>query len=403
MASLVQNYPLSERILSLSESQTLAMAAKARELQAQGHEVIKLNLGEPDFQTPDHIKDAAKKALDEGYTSYPPVTGYPELRQAIADKLKRDNDLDFGANQIVVSTGAKQSIANVLMCLLNKGDEVIVFTPYWVSYAEQIKLAEGEAVWLKGDIDVEFKVNAEQLEAAITPKTKVILFSSPCNPTGSVLTKDELAALAAVIAKHEDIIVISDEIYEFINFGGAHESIAQFEAIKDRVVVVNGFSKGYAMTGWRLGYIAAPAWLAKACGKLQGQITSGANSIAQRAAITALNGDMQPTLDMKAAYARRRKFVIEGLSAINGIKCNDPQGAFYIFPDVSAYFGKSDGTTTVENAFDFAMYLLNQKFVSIVSGEGFGDPNCIRISYAAADEDLVEAIKRIKEACDTLK
>ena len=403
MASLVQNYPLSERILSLSESQTLAMAAKARELQAQGHQVIKLNLGEPDFQTPDHIKEAAKKALDEGYTAYPPVTGYPELRQAIADKLKRDNNLDYTANQIVVSTGAKQSIANVMMCLLNKGDEVVVFTPYWVSYAEQIKLAEGNAVWLKGDIDADFKVTPEQLEAAITPKTKIVLFSSPCNPTGSVFTKEELEGIAKVIAKHENIFVISDEIYEFINFGSQHESIAQFNEIKDRVIVVNGFSKGYAMTGWRLGYVAAPEWLAKACGKLQGQITSGANSIAQRAAITALNGDMEPTLKMKEAYARRKKLVIEGLSNIEGIKCNDPQGAFYIFPDVSAYFGTSDGTTKVENAFDFAMYLLNEKHVSVVSGEGFGDENCIRISYAASDEDLVEAIKRIKEACEALK
>ena len=403
METAVQTPTLSERILNMSESQTLAMAAKGRELQAQGHPVIKLNLGEPDFQTPDHIKEAAKKALDEGYTSYPPVNGYPELRQAVVDKFKRENDLEFSPDQIVVSTGAKQSIANVLLCLLNKGDEAVVFAPYWVSYAAQIKLAEASPVLISAGIDQDFKVSAAQLDEAITEKTKVVLFSSPCNPTGSVFTKEELEAIAKVIEKHPHVIVISDEIYEHINYGGKHESIAQFEAIKDRVVIVNGFSKGYAMTGWRLGYIAAPQWIAKACSKIQGQFTSGANSIAQRAAITALNGDMQPTKDMLAAYQRRKELVKGLLSEIDSIKINDPQGAFYIFPDVSEYFGKSDGEITINTSYDFAMYLLNKKYVSVVDGEGFGAPECIRISFAAADEDLKEAMKRMKEACDALK
>ncbi len=394
---------LSDRILSLSESQTLAMAGKARELQAKGHEVIKLNLGEPDFQTPDHIKEAAKKALDDGYTFYPPVNGYPELRQAIVDKFKRENSLDFTADQIVVSTGAKQSLANVLMCLLNEGDDAVVLAPFWVSYAEQIKLSGGTPIYVNAGIEQDFKVTAEQLEKEITKKTKVVMFSSPCNPTGSVYTKDELEAISKVIEKHPQIIVISDEIYEHINFGSKHESIAQFDSIKERVVVVNGFSKGYAMTGWRLGYIAAPVWLAKACNKMQGQITSGANSIAQRAAIVALNGDMSATYKMRDAYLRRRDLVKGMLDKIEGIKTNNPQGAFYIFPDVSNYFGKSDGETTISNSYDFAMYLLNKKHVSVVDGEGFGAPDCIRISFAASDDSLKEAIKRIGEACGELK
>ena len=387
----------------MSESQTLAMAAKARELQAKGHEVIKLNLGEPDFQTPDHIKEAAKRALDEGYTSYPPVNGYPELRKAITDKLLRENGLTYSPDQVVVSTGAKHSIANVLLCLLNKGDEAVVLAPYWVSYAEQIRLTEAEPVLVTAGIEQDFKVSPEQLESVITSKTKIVLFSSPCNPTGSVFTKEELEGLARVVAKHPQITIISDEIYEHINFAGKHESIAQFDFIKDRVVIVNGFSKGYAMTGWRLGYIAAPLPIAKACVKIQGQFTSGANSIAQRAAITALNGDTQPTKDMTAAYLRRRNLVVDLMGKIDGIRINNPQGAFYIFPDVSAYFGKSDGKTTIETSYDFAMYLLNEKHVSVVDGEGFGAPDCIRISFAAADEDLIEAIKRIGEACAALK
>ncbi|MFT5617772.1 MAG: aspartate aminotransferase [Arenicella sp.] len=394
---------LSDRILSLPESQTLAMAGKARELQAQGHEVIKLNLGEPDFQTPDHIKAAAKKALDDGYTFYPPVNGYPELRQAIADKFKRENSLDFTADQIVVSTGAKQSLANVLMCLLNDGDETVVLAPFWVSYAAQITLSGGTPIYATAGIEQDFKVTAEELEEKITSKTKVVMFSSPCNPTGSVFTKSELEAIAKVIEKHPQIIVISDEIYEHINFGGKHESIAQFDSIKDRVVIVNGFSKGYAMTGWRLGYIAAPVWLAKACNKMQGQITSGANSIAQRAAIEALNGDMAPTYKMRDAYLRRRDLVKGMLDKIEGLKTNNPQGAFYTFPDVSSYFGKSDGETTINNSYDFAMYLLNKKHVSVVDGEGFGAPDCIRISFAASDDSLKEAVKRIGEACGELK
>ena len=403
MEITVQYPELSQRILNMSESQTLAMAAKARELQAQGHEVIKLNLGEPDFGTPDHIKEAAKQALDEGYTSYPPVTGYPELRKAIVDKLARENGLSYNPDQIVVSTGAKHSIVNVMLCLLNKGDEAVVLAPFWVSYAEQIKLAEATPVFVGAGIEQDFKVTPEQLESVITDKTKVVLFSSPCNPTGSVFTKEELDGLARVVEKYPQITIVSDEIYEHINYGGKHESIAQFDFIKERVVVVNGFSKGYAMTGWRLGYIAAPLPIAKACGKIQGQFTSGANSIAQRAAITALNGDMQPTKDMTAAYLRRRDLVKGLLAKIDGIRINDPQGAFYIFPDVSEYFGKSDGKTTIQNSYDFAMYLLNEKFVSVVDGQGFGAPNCVRISFAAADEDLKEAIKRIGEACAQLK
>ncbi len=371
-------------------------------MQAKGHEVIKLNLGEPDFQTPDHIKEAAKQALDDGYTFYAPVNGYPELRQAIVDKFKRENSLDFTADQIVVSTGAKQSLANVLMCLLNEGDDAVVLAPFWVSYAEQIKLSGGTPIYVNAGIEQDFKVTAEQLEKEITKKTKVVMFSSPCNPTGSVYTKGELEAISKVIEKHPQIIVISDEIYEHINFGSKHESIAQFESIKDRVVVVNGFSKGYAMTGWRLGYIAAPVWLAKACNKMQGQITSGANSVAQRAAIVALNGDMSATYKMRDAYLRRRDLVKGMLDKIEGIKTNNPQGAFYIFPDVSSYFGKSDGETTINNSYDFAMYLLNKKYVSVVDGEGFGAPDCIRISFAASDDSLKEAIKRIGEACAEL-
>lgn len=403
MATSVKSYPLSNRINALAESQTLAMARMAREMQEKGQKVIKLNLGEPDFLTPKHVQEAAKQAIDDGYHTYPPVNGYPELRKAVANKLKRDNNLSYTADQIVVSTGAKQSIANVLMCLLNPGDEIIIFSPYWVSYAEQVKLAEATAVYVDGSIENDFKVTAEQVKQAITPKTKAILFSSPCNPTGSVFSKDELEAIANIVMAHEDIFVISDEIYEYINFDGKHESIAQFEGMDERTVIINGMSKGFAMTGWRLGYIAAPLWIAKACNKFQGQITSGACSITQRASIAALEGPLDAPKEMCAAYKRRKKFVVEGLRAIEGIRTNDPQGAFYVFPDVSALFGKSDGNTTINNAFDFAMYLLEKAHVSVVSGEGFGAPNCIRISFAASDEELKEAIQLIGEAVKALK
>lgn len=394
---------ISTRLKSLSESATLAMAVKARELQAQGHKVIKLNLGEPDFQTPLHIKEAAKQALDEGYTFYPPVSGYPELRQAIADKLHRDNQLAYQPAQIVVSTGAKQSLANLMLALLNPEDEVIIFTPYWVTYIEQVKMAEGNPVLLKGGLENDFKITPGQLQKAITPKTRAVLFSSPCNPTGSVYTHEELAGLAAVLEQHPDVLAISDEIYEYINFEGQHQSIAAFESIADRVVIVNGFSKGFAMTGWRLGYMAAPAWLAKACDKVQGQVTSGACSITQRAAIAALNGDMSFTEEMRRAYLRRRDYVKKRLDAMPGIKTNEPKGAFYIFPDVSGYFGKSDGETTISDSYDFTMYLLNQAHVALVNGAAFGADECVRISFAASDEDLAEAMDRMEKALGKLK
>ncbi|MEM1136417.1 MAG: pyridoxal phosphate-dependent aminotransferase [Bacteroidota bacterium] len=388
---------ISERLKALSESATLAMAVKAREIQAKGHHVIKLNLGEPDFQTPEHIKEAAKQAIDDGFTFYPPVAGFPDLKTAICDKLLRDNDLTYKPSQIVVSTGAKQSIANVLLSIINKGDEVIIFTPYWVTYVEQVKLAEGTPVILKGSIENDFKVTAEVLKNALTSKTKALLFSSPCNPTGSVFNKAELKEIATVLANHPELIVISDEIYEYINFEADHVSIAQFEGMQERTVVVNGFSKGFAMTGWRLGYIAAPEWIAKACDKMQGQITSGTSTISQKAGVAALTGDLQPTKNMATAYLRRRDMFRKMLLEIEGIKANLPVGAFYIFPDISHYFGKTDGNTTINNGYDFSMYILNEAHVSIVNGAAFGEPNCVRISFAASDEDLKEAAQRIKK------
>ena len=395
---------LSDRIKNLEESATIAMAAKARELKAQGLDVISLSLGEPDFPTPKHIQEAAKEAIDAGkYFGYSPVPGYLDLRQAIADKLKRDNQLEYTPNQIVVSTGAKQSIANVMMCLINPGDEVVVFAPYWVSYADIIKLAGGTPVPITGTIDNNFKATAEQLSEAITPHTKAIIYSSPCNPTGGVFSDEELRAIARVVAQHDDVYVIADEIYEYINFAGDHVSMAALPAMYERTITVNGFSKGFAMTGWRLGYIAAPEWIAKACGKIQGQSTSGANSIAQRAAITALNGDMAPTHDMAQAYRRRRDLVLDLLKEIPGVKTYVPNGAFYIFPDVSAYFGKSNGEHTVNDAGDFCMYVLNQAHVSLVTGAAFGAPDCVRLSYAASDEQLREAIRRIKEVLEKLQ
>ncbi len=394
---------LSDRIQRLEESATIAMAQKARELKGKGIDVISLSLGEPDFKTPRHIQEAAKQAIDEGkYFTYSPVPGYLDLRQAIADKLKRDNDLSYTPQQIVVSNGAKQSIANVMMCLLNPGDEVIVYAPYWVSYAEMIKLAEGVPVFINGNLKNNFKATASQLKEAITPRTKVVIYSSPCNPTGAVFSRAEMEAMAEMLSAHKNIFVIADEIYEYINFSGEHVSMAALPGMYDNTVTVNGFSKGFAMTGWRLGYVAAPLWIAQACDKMQGQFTSGANSIAQRAAIAALTGDMSPTRQMAEAYLHRRDLVLELLRQVPGIKTYVPNGAFYIFPDISDYFGKSDGEITLHNAEDFCMYILGKAHVSLVTGEAFGAPKCIRLSFAASEEDLREAIRRIRETLSQL-
>ncbi|MDN5200525.1 pyridoxal phosphate-dependent aminotransferase [Fulvivirgaceae bacterium BMA10] len=394
---------LSDRIAFLQESATLAMAAKAREYKAKGIDVISLSLGEPDFKTPKHIQEGAKQAIDEGkYFAYPPVNGYLDLRQAIVKKLKDENNIDYTPDQIVVSNGAKQSIANVMFALLNPGDEVIIYSPYWVSYAAIVELAEATPVYIKGGLENDFKANADQLAAAISEKTKIVIYSSPCNPTGAVFTKEELEAMAEVLRKHENIYVISDEIYEHINYTNQHASIASIEGMYDKTITVNGFAKGFAMTGWRVGYIAAPAWIAKGCNKMQGQITSANCSIAQRAALTALTSDLAPTREMAAAYLNRRNMVYELLKDIPGVKVNLPKGAFYFFPDVSSYFGKSNGETVVNNASDFCMYILDHAHVSLVTGDAFGDPNCVRLSYAASEEDLKEAIKRIKEVLSKL-
>lgn len=375
----------------------------ARELKAQGHDVISLSLGEPDFDTPDHIKEAAKKALDEGYTKYTPVPGLVELRKAIQTKFKRDNKLDFEVTQIVVSNGAKQSIANLSLALLDEGDEVIIFAPFWVSYSEIVKLGGGVPVLISAGIEEDYKVSAQQVADAITPRTKAVLFSSPCNPTGSVYTHEELDAIATEIAKHEDIYIIADEIYEYINFSDRHVSIGSFPQVKDRTITVNGFSKGFAMTGWRLGYMGAPKEVASACAKIQGQFTSGANAFAQKAAAYALEADMRPTDAMREAFLKRRDMVIAGLSAIPGFKVNNPVGAFYSFPDISSFFGKSDGDLTINNSDDFCEYLLNKAYVAVVTGAAFGAPDCFRLSYAASDDTLKEAIQRIADACAKLK
>lgn len=388
----------------MEESATLAMAAKARELKSQGVNVISLSLGEPDFATPDHIRQAAKDAIDEGkWFAYPPVAGYPDLKQAIAKKLREENGLESQAENIVVSAGAKQSIANVMMCLLNPGDEVVVFSPFWVSYAEIIKLAEGTPVYIHGGVDQGFKATAAQLAAAITDKTKAIIYSSPCNPTGAVFSKDELKAIAQVMSKHPNVFIIADEIYEHINFSGKHISMGTFPEVKDQVITINGFSKGFAMTGWRVGYVSAPVSIAKACEKIQGQFTSGICSIAQRAALAAISGDLSPTIAMGKVYKERKKLVMDLLSEIPNIKMNDPEGAFYAFPDVSHYFGKNDGTTTINNADELALYILKEAHVSVVTGGAFGSPECIRISFAASNDDLIEALKRIKNLLATLK
>ena len=395
---------LAQRIQALEESSTLGMTKKARELAAQGHKVISLSVGEPDFKTPAHICEAAKKAIDEGFHGYSPVAGYPDLRLAIANKLKRDNGLEWGSENIVVSTGAKHSLANAIAALINPGDEVIIFSPYWVSYSEMVKLADGVSVIVQGAFDNNFKVTADQFEAAITPKTKMVMFASPNNPTGSVYTESELRDIANVVARHENIFVLADEIYEYINFTqGGHFSIGSIPEIKDRVITVNGVAKGHAMTGWRIGFIAAAKWIADGIEKLQGQVTSGTNSIAQKAAVAAFNGSLDHAFEMKAAYDRRRKLVVGKLREIPGFKVNMPDGAFYAFPDISYYFGKSDGTTTINDSDDFCTWLLNEAYVATVAGSGFGAPNCMRISTAAADDQLEEACERIKVAVAKLK
>ncbi|MEZ7925343.1 MAG: pyridoxal phosphate-dependent aminotransferase [Flavobacteriales bacterium] len=393
---------LSDRILSLEESQTIAMARQSRELIDCGVDIISLSLGEPDFDTPDFIKEAAKKAIDDNFSHYTPVPGLVELRRAISTKFKRDNKLAYAPDEIVASTGAKQTLAQLMLAIVNPGDEVIVPAPYWVSYFQMVKMAEGTPVVIEATVEADFKVTAQQVENAITSKTKAFLFSTPCNPTGSVYSRAELAELVKVFEKHPELIIISDEIYEHINFLGEHVSIGQFESIKDRVVTVNGVSKGFAMTGWRVGYLGAPKWLAAACTKMQGQTTSATCSIAQKATEAAVLADPICTKDMREAFLRRRDLMISKLQEIEGLKLSIPQGAFYIFPDVSHYFGKSFNGTKVKDANDFCMYLLNEANVATVTGEAFGSPNCMRISYAAADEILVEAVRRIKTALEKL-
>jgi aspartate aminotransferase len=395
---------LSNRINAIEESATLAMAAKAREFKNKGIDVINLSLGEPDFKTPQHICDAAKKAIDDGkYFSYPPVAGYQDLREALAAKYMKENNVPYKAENIVVSNGAKQSIANVMLALLNPGDEVIVFAPYWVSYDALVRLAEATPVLVKGGIENDFKVTAAQVENAITPKTKAIIFSSPCNPTGSVFSKKELESIAAVVLKHPNLLVIADEIYEHINFTGDQTSMASLPGMFDRTITVNGFAKGFAMTGWRVGYIGAPKWVADGCNKVQGQITSANCSISQRGALAAITGDLAPTKIMVQEYHKRRDIVYNLLKEIPGVKANYPTGAFYFFPDVSYYYGKKDGDRVIKNGDDFCFYMLEKGWVSLVPGGAFGDENCVRLSYAASEKELVEAMKRMKEALAVLK
>ncbi len=393
---------LSDRVNRMEESATLAMTRMARDLRSQGHDVISLSIGEPDFDTPDHIKQAAVEALAAGHTKYTPVPGTLELRQAITAKFKRDNGLEYAPDQIVVSNGAKQSIANLVLALINDGDEVILFTPYWVSYKEIVKIGGGVPVAVKADIDSDFKVSPAQLQAALTDKTRMIIFSSPCNPTGSVYTQGDLEALAAVLADHPNVIIVSDEIYEYINFTGQHVSIGTLPGMLDRTVTVNGFSKGFAMTGWRLGYLGGPKWIAAACAKIQGQFTSGATAFGQKAAAHALQASMEASDQMRDAFLQRRDMMIDLLSAIPGFEVNRPTGAFYIFPDVSAFFGKSFGDQKITNADDLAHFILEQGHVAVVSGSAFGSDECIRISYAASEEALREAVRRIKEVVGQL-
>ena len=392
------NNHLSSLLERFNEPETLKMAKLGRELRAKGIDIVDLSLGEPDFDTPQHIKDAAIKAINDNWSHYTPVAGYLELREAVCHKLKRDNNLDYKPENIVVSTGAKQCLANAILAVVDEGDEVIIPTPYWVTYSELVKIARGKVVEIATTIDSNFKINAQQLEAAITPQTKMFLFSSPCNPSGAVYSKEELKLLVDVLVKYPNIYVLSDEIYEYINFVGKHASIASFDEIKDRVIVVNGLSKGFAMTGWRLGYVAANIDIAKACDKLQGQFTSATCSIAQKAAVTALTSDLKPSMLMTEEFARRRKRVIELVAGIEGLKCNNPEGAFYVFPDVSYYFGKTDGEDVITNSADFTMYLLNKANVSSVMGAAFGNDKCVRFSFANSIENIEKGWERIKVA-----
>lgn len=394
---------LSSILTRFSEPETLKMAKLGRELRAKGIDVIDLSLGEPDFDTPQHIKDAAKKAIDDNWSHYTPVPGFPDLREAICAKFKRDNNLDYKPENIVASTGAKQSLANAILALVDEGEEVIIPTPYWVTYSELVKIARGKVVEVHTSMESGFKITPAQLEAAITDKTKLFLFSSPCNPSGAVYNKKELEALAEVFRKHPGIFIISDEIYEYINFVGRHESIAQFNDLKERIIIINGLSKGFAMTGWRLGYIAASVEIAKACEKLQGQFTSGTNSITQKAAVVALTADLKPSFEMVEEFTRRRKITMDLVKKIPGIKCFEPEGAFYIFPDVSYYYGKSDGGTTIHNSADFSMYLLNVANVSSVMGDAFGEPACVRFSFANSAKNIERAWQRIKDALAKLR
>ena len=389
---------LSDRLNSLATSATLAMSQKSSELKAQGVDVINLSVGEPDFNTPDHIKEAAKQAIDENFSRYSPVAGYPALRNAIVAKLKNENGLDYTAAQISCANGAKQSVCNTILALVNKGDEVIVPAPYWVSYPEMVKLAEGTPVIVRAGIEQDFKITPEQLEAAITPKTRVLILCSPSNPTGSVYSQEELAGLAAVLARHERVIVVADEIYEHINYIGRHQSIAQFADIKDRVVIVNGVSKAYAMTGWRIGFVAGPEWIVKGVNKLQGQYTSGPCSVSQKAAEAAYTGTQAPVEEMRQAFERRRDLIVRLAKEIPGFEVNVPQGAFYLFPKCNSFYGKKDGDRVIQNADDLAMYLLEKGHVACVGGTSFGAPECIRMSYATSDENIVEAMRRIQEA-----
>jgi aspartate aminotransferase len=394
---------LSERLQRLQPSATLAMSQRSSELKAQGVDVINMSVGEPDFNTPDHIKEAAKRAIDENWSRYSPVPGYPELKNAIVAKLKNENGLDYKPSQILCSNGAKQSVCNTVMALVNAGDEVIIPAPYWVSYPQMVLLAEGTPVFVEAKIEQDFKITPEQLEAAITPKTKALILCSPSNPTGSVYSQRELEALKDVLMKHPQIIVIADEIYEHINYVGQHASMASFPDIKDRVVIINGVSKAYAMTGWRIGFIAAPEWIVKGCNKLQGQYTSGPCSVSQKAAEAAYTGSQQCVEDMRQAFERRKNLIVRLAKEIPGLEVNDPQGAFYLFPKCSSYFGKTDGTCTINNSTDFAMYLLEIGHVATVGGDAFGSPECFRMSYATSDENIVEAMRRIKDVLSNLK
>lgn len=389
---------LSSLLQRFNEPETLKMAKLGRELRAEGFDITDLSLGEPDFDTPDHIKESAKKAIDDNYSHYTPVAGYLDLREAVCTKLKRDNNLDYTPDQIVVSTGAKQSIANVVMAIVDKGDEVVIPTPFWVTYSEIVRMVGGEVKTVKTSIENGYKITASELEAAITDKTKLFMFSSPCNPSGAVYSKEELAGLAEVFKKYPNVFIMSDEIYEYINFVGKNESIAQFDFLKDRVIIINGLSKGYAMTGWRLGYIATNQTVAKACEKIQGQITSGANAVTQRAAITALTADMKPTALMVEEFTKRRKRVMELLGEMPGIVCSEPDGAFYVFPEVNQFFGKAYGDDKIENADDLCMYLLNKAHVSTVTGRAFGEPNCIRMSFANSMANIEKGFGKIKDA-----